>query len=385
MPTLIEFVPLRQESIDTIRARIDAGVNAGLDPTDPRWRDTTPGHFFYDHTQAFALEAEFLWDYGSTELPASFFLPFSWGIYLDYWGELLDVPRNDAAAATGEVTFTNDTASGVAVTTGTEVAVPAVDVDADPLIYRTTAGGTVPASGTLTLPVEAVSTGSEFNTAAASISMVLSPVSGVTVSNATAITGGADVELDEPYKERLLLEFSRPRGGGTKADYISDALKNPSVGHVVVQPYWAGPGTVRVIVSDHNNDPVSQAVVDELQAYFDPIPADGEGAAPINATVTVATVSAVNATVAATITHESGFSLDGSNGTEATEAAITAAVQEYINSLEPGRDVQQSRVQAAILSVTGVYESSEPTINGVAGNLAIGPLEVASLAAVNLT
>jgi hypothetical protein len=48
-----------------------------------------------------ALEAELLWDFASTELPASFFLPFSWGIYLDYWGELLGVGRKDEARATG--------------------------------------------------------------------------------------------------------------------------------------------------------------------------------------------------------------------------------------------------------------------------------------------
>ncbi|HMF58811.1 MAG TPA: hypothetical protein VK595_00485, partial [Vicinamibacterales bacterium] len=76
MPALAEFQPLFTESIDTIRARIDANVNAGLDPTDVRFQDTIPGSFFWDHTQTFAMEAEFLWDFASTELVASFFLPF---------------------------------------------------------------------------------------------------------------------------------------------------------------------------------------------------------------------------------------------------------------------------------------------------------------------
>jgi hypothetical protein len=135
---LADFLPLRAESVDSIRSRVDAGVNAGLNPADPRWTDTTPGGFFYDHTQVLALEAELLWDFASTELPASFFLPFSWGIYLDYWGELLGVPRKDEARATGLVTFTNTTDADVLVGSGAEVAAATVDPDEEPLVFVTT-------------------------------------------------------------------------------------------------------------------------------------------------------------------------------------------------------------------------------------------------------
>jgi uncharacterized phage protein gp47/JayE len=384
---LASFAPLRQETIDTIRARIDANVNAGLDPADPRWQDTTAGGFFFEHTQSMGMEAEFLWDFASVELVASFFLPRSWGIYLDYWGELLEVPRKPAAEATGEVTFTNTSVSPISVPSGTQVAAPSTDPDEDPLIYETTVTDTLPGSGTVTIPLIATATGSAYSVPADAVSQVLNLPSGqVTVTNDDPITGGADVELDEPYKARLLLEFGDARGGGTIADYVAGTLKDPSVGRVVVQPVWAGPGTVRIIISDINNDPLGADVIARVQAYWDPVPGNGEGEAPINATVTVATVTAVTVNVVATVVSESGFTPDGAGGTEATGDAITEAIRAYIDSLAAGADVQHNRVLKAILSVRGVYDVATLTLNASpTADVAIGVTEAAQLGTVGVT
>lgn len=161
MATLAEFEPLRAESVDSIRGRVDAGINAGLDPTDPRWTDTTPGGFFYDHTQVLALEAELLWDFASTELPASLFLPFSWGVYLDYWGDLLGVPRKDEVAALGEVTLENTGTEDQIIAQGTQVAAEGQNPDEESLVYLTTANSfTLAAGASITTPVVAEDPGS---------------------------------------------------------------------------------------------------------------------------------------------------------------------------------------------------------------------------------
>lgn len=380
MATLAEWTPLRAESIDTIRARIDAGVNAGLDPADPRWRDTVPGGFFYDHTQAGAFEAELLWDMASTELPASFFLPFSWGIYLDYWGELLSVPRKDAAPAHGQVTLTNGNAGPVFVATGTEVAAPANDPESDPLTFRTTQDATIAAAGNAVLNVEAVETGSEYNVAVAAVTLPLSSsLSGFTVTNVAAMSDGADVESDDAYKQRLLLEFSAARGGGTRDDYIAAALARPGIGHVVVEPRWAGNGTVRLILTTSANDPLSIPGVAAEQEFWDPPgqAGNGIGEAPINHVVTVATVTVVTVPIASTIKLESGFSFDGAGGTENITAAVTLAITRYFATLDPGEDVQRNRVMAAILEVVGVHDVTALTLNTFAVDKVIAALEVA--------
>jgi uncharacterized phage protein gp47/JayE len=112
----------------------------------------------------------------------------------------------------------------------------------------------------VTLPVQAATdTGSEYNVAPAAVTLVLSPIGGVTVTNAAPMTGGADVESDDPYKARLLLEFSAARGGGTRDDYIAAALARPGIGTVVVEPRWAGNGTVRLILTDTEQQPAEHA------------------------------------------------------------------------------------------------------------------------------
>lgn len=379
MAALAEFAPLRSESIDTIRARVDAGVNAGLDPADPSWRDTTPAGFFWDHTQTMALEAELLWDMASVELPASVFLPFSWGIYLDYWGALLSVPRKDAAAASGEATFTNTTGASLLIGTGSQVAAPANDPEQEPLIYATTADATVAAGDSVTLPILATATGSEYNVAVDAVTLPLGALAGVTVTNADQITGGADVESDPPYKTRLLLEFSASRGGGTKDDYVAAALARPGIGAVVVEPRWAGNGTVRLILTDQDNNPLSVGKIAEEQEYWDPtgVPGDGEGAAPINHVVTIATPAAVTVDTILDLDLDAGFTVTGEVGKEDVAAKVTAVVSAYIDSLKAGDDVQLHRVLAAAIGVTGVHEVSSVTLEGVAADFAISALQVA--------
>jgi uncharacterized phage protein gp47/JayE len=390
LSALADFVPLRTESVDSIRARIDTGVNAGLDPTDPRWTDTTPGGFFWDHTQVVALEAEMLWDFGSTELPASVFLPFSWGDYLDYWGELLDVPRKDEVAAIGVVTLENTGTTSQIVGPGTQVAAPTQDPEAEPLVYLTTVDAFTLLPGTSAdVAVQAEEAGSQYNIAAGSVTMMLSGLDGVTVVNAASITGGADVEADDPYKARLLLEFSSTRGGGTQDDYVAEGLARPGVGGVVVEPRWAGPGTVRLVLTDPAGSPLSAPAVAVEQEFWDPpsAPGDGLGAAPIDAVTTVATVAELAVATELWLQLLEGYTVSGEPGKQDLSAAISTAVMNYVNSLKPGEDVLLHRVMQAALEVPGVYNVVQVTINTLLADLAVSALQVARAAvgAVTMT
>lgn len=267
MQRLLDFLPLSFDTIDTIRARIDADANAGIDPTSDDFIDQTVGGWWYDLTQAPALEIERLRDFLGTEVVAAMFPAFAWGEYLDYHGVTLDVPRKDASAATGSVTFAGT--NGTVINSGTVVAQPAADPDDDPIEFVTTAAGTI-ASGVATVAVQAAEAGAAGNVAAGTITSIVSPASGVTVSNAAPITGGSDVETDEDYRERLLLEYAQGQGAGTRSDYERWALAYPGIGSVTVEALWSGAGTVRVVVTDNNFDAVSSTVRTGLQAELDP-------------------------------------------------------------------------------------------------------------------
>lgn len=269
MADLIDFIPLVQENIDTIRARLDTDVNAGVDPTSQSFVDTTEGGFYHDLTQAVALEIERLWDFASAEVPAVAFPLYAWGEFLDDHGETLGLERKPATAAGGEVRFTGTIDTLIA--SGTEVATAPSDVDQDPIVFATTIEATIPGAGFIDVPVAAVDAGAQGNVLANNITVLSTPNSGVaSVSNPEAATGGADVESDEDYRERILLQLSTAQGAGTIADYERWALAYPGVGVVTVTPVWDGPGTVHVVVADPEQNPVSTATKWGLQDYLDP-------------------------------------------------------------------------------------------------------------------
>lgn len=271
MPELQDFQPLYTVTIDEVRARIDADVNAGLTSADPGWIDTTPGGWYYDITQPAALEAERLWDMASVDLPASMFIGWAWGDYLDLHGQVLGIERDDAVRALGEVTFTGD--NGTPIETGLRVATEQQDPDADPVEFETTESGTISA-GTLTLAVQAVVAGSEGNVPLGAVSIVVSPGDGVSdVTNAAAITGGEDVQTDESYRDEILAAWKQSTGSGTVSDLERWARAYPGVGYATAIPTWAGPTTAKVVVTSAENKPVALALVQGLQEQLDPISA----------------------------------------------------------------------------------------------------------------
>lgn len=380
MPDFIEFLPLLRRSIDEIRAQVDTDANAGIDPADDRYVDTTVGGFFHDLTQAVLLEIERMWDFLATEVPAAGMLPFAFGTYLDDWGDALGVPRKDEVRATGSVTLTAD-ADGAAIGTNARFAVPPASADEDPIAFEATAAVTIPANGTASVPIRAVDPGSAGNVSAGQITQLLSPITGTVtnVTNPVRTLGGTDVETDEAYRDRLLLEFRGAQGSGTIADYQRWALAEPGVGYASVQPIWNGPGTVRVVITDIDNRPVPSTTVDALKARLDPVSGEGRGTAPIGHTVTVTTPTSLAINIGATVVLRAGYSLTGQDGTVAVLPAIQAAIEGYVNRLTPGDDVVANHVEALFFGIDGIYDVQNLKLNGgaVGANVEVGPTQVA--------
>lgn len=312
------------------------------------------------------------------------FPAFAWGVYLDEWGVTVAVERKEAVQATGEVTFTG--LNGTLIATGTQVSPPQTDPDVAPPIFETTGSGSIGVGGTIILPIRAVEPGSGANVASGTITLLVSPVAGVTaLTNVAATSGGAEVETDEAYRERILLEIAQPAGAGNQADYQRWALAYPGVGHATVQALWNGAGTVRVIVTDPDNNPVSPTVVAGLQADLDPVAQQGAGRAPIGALVTVAAPTSLTVNISATVTFKTGYSLDGTAGTVPTRSVIVTAIKQYIDNLGPDDDVIFNHVEARFFAVEGVFDVSSLLLNGVATNVGVASLQVAETGTVTLT
>jgi uncharacterized phage protein gp47/JayE len=368
-----------RETVETVRARLDVDANAGVAPTDQGYIDTTEGGAYYDLTQPAALEAERLWDFLATEVVAAMFVQSAWGDYLDMHGEMLGVPRKPASLATGEVTFTG--LDGTFIATGTEVAQPATDPDADPVTLATTAPGIIGQSvpGEVTLPVEAEEPGPASNLPAHQITFLVTPIDDVaSVDNAANTSGGADVEEDESYQARLLLEWRSPGAAGNISDYEKWALAYPGVGDVTVTAVWNGAWTVRIVVTDPDGNPVSGTVTDGLKNLLDPLDGTGDGLAPVGANVTVATVTSFVVPVSAQVRFETGYSLDGTGGTIALRSAIQEAIIDYVDALHPGEDVIRAKVESLFFRIAGIKDVTSVTLNGLAANFDIADTQVAT-------
>lgn len=390
MTDLSNFLPIRVENLDTIIARIDADLNAGLAPDDDAFIDTTPGTFYADIRTAFALELERLWDVATTDTVAASLIEYAWGIYLDAHGAPLGVERNDEARATGTVTFTGD--NGTLVPTGTETSTIQVDPEDEPIAFVTTESGTIGASP-LTLAVEAVEPGVSGNVATGAVTLLTSPVSGVTsVANDAAMSGGVDVESDESYRDRLKLSWSAAQGAGSVADYKRWALDVDGVGFVRVTPIWNGAGTVRVVITDTENNPVSDTLLQQVQDLLDPYDAEttvdgGDLTTPIPTLTVVSTTGfaaagqlyvgdqlvAYTGTTATTFTGCTGFTANITNGDAVVQSGSG-------NGLAPVGAIVSVRTAATLtidvdaeLTVDNGY-----SVDGASGTISVLP-EVTSI------
>lgn len=384
MPDVSQLQPIFQETVDRIRARVNADANSGIDPNDAAFLDTSPGGFWWDITGAVILEIARLWDALGSEVVAAQFPAFAWGIYLDAHGVTVGLTRKLPAKAGGVVTFTGT--PGVFIATGSTVATQPPSPDADPTIYETTGPATIPGGGTVSVAVQAINAGAAGNVVATAVTVLLAPIQNITaVSNAQPITGGEDVETDEQFRNRIVLAYQGSQGSGTVADYQGWALAYPGVGYVTVQPLWAGAGTVRVVVTDTNNRPVPTAVVTGLQTLLDPTGGTGLGLAPIGAIVTVATPSTLTVNVVAALTLRTGYTLDGAGGTIALGTELAQVVHDYIDTLPPNTPVILKALVSRLFDVAGVSDVGTVTLNGSAANLAVGSLQVALTGTVSLS
>lgn len=237
----------------------------------------------------------------------------------------------------------------------------------------TTADATLDLGATsVSLSLDAVSVGQAGNlqvgTVLKQVGVAINLIETVTVSE-PGMSGGIEEESEEDLRNKYLTVIRLPGTSGNKADYIKWALEVTGVGGVYVHPLWNGRGTVKLSLLGTDKTPSSQAVVDAVQEYIDPDPAQGEGKAPIGATVTCVAAPEVIIDVVATII------LDGSKTLAEVQAAFEVQLVEYLKEIafSDDRTVRYSRIGSLILDIQGVtdYDNSSLTVNGGTANILV--------------
>jgi uncharacterized phage protein gp47/JayE len=275
--------------------------------------------------------------------------------FLEAWAGLKGVLRLEPTYATG-------TWSG----TGT----PTVTIAASTLIqrndgfqYTTTALATVSGGGTVTAPILALTVGSAGNAVSGTPLNLGVTIDGINGNGSASgdITGGADLELDDPFRARMLIEYQQPPQGGARNDYVEWSMQVNGVTRAWCNPLGLGAGTVvvytmwDVVEAIHNGFPqgTNGTATGETRAAN----ATGDQLAVANYIYSRQPVTALVYSYAP-VAQPLNFTIAGltpSNPT--TQAAATAALEGLLFlKASPLADtpIDQSDVDAAISAAPGI-------------------------------
>lgn len=247
MPTLDDLLKPRteQQIFDSLRTNIlDVAADDGVTlPTN--W---TSGATLNTILRAVARAMADKEDLQVTMIEAGFW-ELAEGDWLDLRAQDEGLTRNPASFAKHRIKLTAAAGFGpYVITTGQLwVATPSG------LRFNSLAGGTLPLGGTLYLEVKAEQAGSLYNVADGQITILQTPLPGVTITNevGSLLETGADAETDDALRLRGRLRY--PTLSATervREAYEQIALNaHPDVRRVLVRDDWPrGPNTVDIVI-----------------------------------------------------------------------------------------------------------------------------------------
>lgn len=278
---------------------------------------------------------------------------WSYGTYLDGHAKGRNLTRRAATAASGEITITG--AAGTIIPTGSLFSTASVN-DEPSVDYASLTSATIPSSGSVTISVRCTETGIIGNTAANTIVLVSSKLTGVTsVTNAEAVTGGTEQETDESLRERIDA-VDKDQGNsfvGNPSDYKRWATSVPGVGAATIISAQDDSGLVRIILTDTNGDPANTSLCEDVYNYIMRPDDPDNRRAPIGANLSVSPPDTINISIKATVELADGATI------ESVKAAYLAKLVAYLPVAFGEGEVKYSRVAAALASTDGANDYTD--------------------------
>lgn len=346
---------LSDQDAETIHKRMMDALPVDIDDTE--------GGFPWDFTKPTALEKAEMLEFHLTETLKIMFPMWAYDDWLDYHARGDGLTRKPANPASGTLLVTG--VSGTTIPAGFKFAAPAVG-DTPAIEYQTKEKYTIGEGGTVQIQVTAVEAGTIGNVPAGTVSLMMTPINGVTaIANQAQIIGGTEEESDDDLRNRIdeIDAASEASFVGSDGDYIRWAEEVPGVGTALVMPEWNGAGTVKVVVIDSNGQPANASII---TAVYNNIvsPTDRlQRKAPIGATVTVEAPTAKQINYTFLLEIEAGE-------TQATVLErLAAELQTYYIEAKKEGVVRYNRVASILTETSGVKDFTGLLLNGVATNI----------------
>ena len=187
------------------------------------------------------------------------------------------------------------------------------------------------------------------------------------ITNESELSGGIDRETDEELKTRFFNTIRKPQTSGNVFHYEQWALEVDGVGNAIVKPLWDGAGTVKVLISDSNKQPVSEDIINKCREHI-------ESVRPIGATVTISTPTLFNITISVDV------DLDNTKELEEVKNIIQANLINYFKTCS--NEVVFTKVGGVIANTEGVTDYRNLTINGATSNVSIPEENIINLSSL---
>lgn len=325
----------------------------------PNEYDTSVGSFFYDLLYPVAKQVYRLQG-NITLLEQNAFALTAVGEHLDRKAAEQGITRKQAAFSKGTVRISGDV--GAVIPKGAKVA-------SGDILFAVDKDAVISDSGYADVTATCVVAGSVGNIAVGQINRFPVTLPKLTdVSNITAFTGGYDEETDSELLQRYLEKVSRPNISGNKYHYIEWAKEITGVGDVQMIPLWNGSGTVKVVITDTNNQPANAELISAVQTHIDENK-------PIGANVTVASATPLTINISVKLVTSSNVQTD-----------IEMAIYDYLSdALLKKSYISYAKIGSLILSVSGVDDYSNLKVNGGTANISIPAGSVPVLGSVVIT
>lgn len=194
---------------------------------------------------------------------------------------------------------------------------------------------------------------------------------GAVVELISLLQTGVDEETDEHYRSRIYDRVQLPATSGNVAHYKMWAKEVIGCGECKVIPTWKGPGTVKLIVVDSNMG-IDPTLPDKVKGYV-------ESVRPVGPEITV--VSPIEKT----INISAKVSFDSSVDIETIKSDLETELRAYITSLAFNTYiVNYARMGSILLTIPGVIDYSDFSVNGLTQNIVIADDEIPVVGMIEL-
>lgn len=325
--------------------------------------DKTDGGLFFDNLSpvSFALEEAYK---VIQEKFNNTFADTAVGEYLDLIVKETGLERRKATKSIGVVIFKGK--SGTFIPKGTKL-------KSDSYFFETIEEGTIKSNGTIEIKISSIEKGSVYNLPQKSINELVLIIPGVESIENKELKDGFDEETDSELRERYFIKVREPITSGNIFHYKKWALEVEGVGAVKVFPLWNGNGTVKLVILNKDKGIADSQLLQRVKNYIDEV-------RPIGATVTVESAVVKNIDI--------NVKLNVNNIIEesAVKLQVNKAVEEYLNrSSFNTKDLSYARIGSIFLSVDGINDYNNYTLNGGITNVVIAENEILKLRNLNIT